>query len=111
MKKQCLALMVLLIALLGCQAQPEPAMTLVFDGDICSYKGPTTLPAGPVKVNWKIEGPPREGYAVALLTLDGGKAFEDLDAWPSTDQPPWSYLHVFRERNPDDLSPFVTRVS
>ena len=114
-------------ALLGCHAPPSPeepeadtasaasggdveaAITVGFDGDARSYEGPTTIPAGMVNVNARITRELREGYALGIATLDEGKTFEDLDAWPSTDQPPWLDLHAFRdtpEGDPDDLLPF-----
>jgi hypothetical protein len=129
MKKWSLALAALLMAVAGCQAPPTPeepmadresaanagdfeaAMTVVFEGDACSYDGPKTIPAGRVTVNWRIEGRPRDGYALAIVTLDEGKTFEDLDAWPSIGQPLWTHLHALQERDPDDLSPFTALVT
>lgn len=91
------------------EAALRPAMTVVFDGDVCSYEGPTAIPAGTVDVNCRITGQPRDGYALVVATLDEGKTFEDLDAWPSIDQPPWLTLLAFQETQegaPDDLPPF-----
>ncbi len=97
------------------QAAMAPAMTVTFSGDACTYDGSAAIPAGPVTVNWAIKGQPRDGYAVALVTLDEGKTFEDLDAWPSVGKPPWAELVALEERfpeegSPDDLS-FVAEVT
>jgi hypothetical protein len=91
------------------EAALRPALTVVFEGDACSYEGPTVIPAGMVDVDCRITGQPRDGYALVIATLDEGKTFEDLDAWPSTDQPPWLTLHAFQETaesDPDDFPPF-----
>jgi hypothetical protein len=93
------------------QAAMAPAMTVIFEGDVCSYEGPTTIPAGRVNVNWAIKGRARDGYALAVVTLDEGKTFEDLNAWPSVGQPPWAELVALEERFPDSLSPFVADVT
>jgi hypothetical protein len=39
-------------------------------------------------------------FGLAIVTLDEGKTFQDLDAWPSTDQPPWTTLLSFAEASP-----------
>ena len=91
-------------------AEADAGISVTFDGDACSYEGPKTISAGPVRFHWKIEGESRDAYGLALLTLDEDKTFDDLDAWSSTDQPPWSYHITFRERCPSDLSPFEVRL-
>jgi hypothetical protein len=93
------------------QAALRPTMTVVFEGNVCSYEGPTAIPAGSVNVNWTIKGQPRDGYALAILTLDEGKTFEDLNAWPSVGKPPWAELVALEERFADSLSPFVADVT
>jgi len=97
------------------QAAMAPAMTVTFSGDACTYDGSATIPAGPVTVNWAIKGQPRDGYALAIVTLDEGKTFEDLDAWPSVGKPPWAELVAMEERFPEEQSPdnlsFVAEVT
>lgn len=90
-------------------SSPGAPRTWPSAGDACSYEGPTAIPAGTVDVNGRIRGQPRDGYALVIATLDEGETFEDLDAWPSTDQPPWLTLHAFQETpqsDPDDFPPF-----
>jgi ketosteroid isomerase-like protein len=90
---------------------PGAEVTVTFRGDQCTFDGPEAVPAGRVTVNWKVEGQPRDGYALAIVTLDGGKTFEDLDAWPSVGRPPWAYLVGFQGSFSADLSPFVSDVT
>ncbi len=84
-------------------ALPTP-INLTFEGDSCSYAGPMEISAGRVTLSWDIQGIARDGYGVALVSLDEGKTFEDLDAWASTASPPWSSVHTFRDRSPSDTS-------
>lgn len=93
------------------QAAMAPTMTVTFDGNECTYDGPDTVSAGQITVNWNIKGQARDGYALAIVTLDEGKTFEDLDAWPSIDAPLWANVVVARESFSGSLSPFVADVT
>jgi hypothetical protein len=46
-----------------------------------------------------------------MLALDQGKTFADLDAWTSTDQPPWSVLLGFKESAPGGQSTLTAPVT
>ncbi|MFC2036432.1 hypothetical protein ACFLYD_00470 [Chloroflexota bacterium] len=68
-------------------------ITVTFDGDKCTYDGSGRVAAGQVTVILDVEDQKDyDEYGLAVLTLDEDKTLEDLDAWPSTDQPPWTQL-------------------
>jgi lysophospholipase L1-like esterase len=82
-------------------AEADAGITVTFDGDQCIYKGPDQVPAGRISVILDVKDQKdHEEYGLAVLTLDEGKTFEDLDAWSSTDRPPWSQLHGLLEEIP-----------
>jgi hypothetical protein len=69
-------------------------ITVTFDGDQCAYNGPASVPAGQITVILDVEDQKDyDGYGLAVVTLDEGKTFDDLDAWPSAGQPLWAQLH------------------
>jgi len=73
-------------------------ITVTFDGDQCAYNGPAGVPAGQITVILDVEDQKdHDEYGLAVVTLDEGKTFDDLDAWPSTGQPPWAQLHGLLE--------------
>jgi hypothetical protein len=75
-------------------AEADARITVIFNGHTCAYEGPDKVPAGRISVILDVEDQKEHGaYGLAVLTLVEGKTFEDLDAWPSTDQPPWTKLH------------------
>ena len=76
-------------------ARTAPDMTVTFDGNECTYDGPETVPVG--QITAKIENQSQKMFGLAIVTLDEGKTFEDLDAWPSVDKPPWAELIIFAE--------------
>lgn len=99
-----------LAELMAAMAPATVTVTVTFDGDECTYDGPTTISADQITVNWNITGQARDGYALGITRLDEGKTFEDLDAWPSIEHPPWASVVAFEEAGPD-LSPMVADVS
>ncbi len=59
-------------------------ITVPFDGDQCAYNGPARAPAGQITVILDVEDQTDyDEYGLAVVTLDEGKTFDDLDAWPS----------------------------
>ena len=85
-----------------CQMQMDTKVHLRQSGD--SFDGP-------IIVNWNIENQDREKFGLAIVTLDEGKTFENLDVWPSVDKPPWATLVAFAEACPGSLSPMVADVT
>ena len=82
-------------------ADTNTGITVTFDGDQCVYRGPDEVPAGRIAVILDVEDQKEhEEYGLAVVTLDEGKTFEDLDAWPSTDPPRWVQLHGLLEEIP-----------
>jgi len=75
-------------------------MTVTFTGEKCSYDGPQQVTAGEIVVDWIVDNEDHDRYGLAVVTLDEGKTFADLDAWPSTDQPPWLQLVDFADVGP-----------
>jgi hypothetical protein len=90
------------LALLAACGTPQPsAITVTFDGDECIYQGPDRVPAGSIPLILDVEDQrDHEAYGLAVVTLDEDKTFEDLDAWPSTGQPPWTQLHGLLDEIP-----------
>lgn len=119
MKKRIIVFSVLLILLIGCKTTPEveeaidpkqintepeseevikpSKINIVFNGDKCTYKGPGSVQAGQITMNWEAKGIPRDSYGIALVSLEDGKTFKDLDDWASTDKPTWAKLLDYRE--------------
>ena len=87
-----------------------PMFTITFDGDQCAYNGPDTLPSGQrIKTVLDVtDQDAYENYGFAVVTLYGDKTMADLEAWPSSDQPPWTKLYSITFS--DDVSPQSTRV-
>lgn len=94
------ALILLLVAACGSPAPtatpvpptPTPAaadMTLTFSGGQCTYGGPQSVPAGKLTVDLVVEDKDHDKFGLAMVTLNEGKTFEDLNQWPSADPPPW----------------------
>ena len=82
-------------------AEANAAIAVTFEGDECVYHGPDEFPAGRISVILDVEDQKdHEAYGLAVVTLDEGKTFEDLDAWPSTGRPLWAQLHGLLEGIP-----------
>jgi hypothetical protein len=82
-------------------AEANAVIIVTFEGDECVYEGPEKVPAGRISFVLNVKDQKDyEEYGLAVLTLDEGKTFEDLDAWSSTDQPPWTHLHGLLEQIP-----------
>ncbi|MCB9142529.1 MAG: nuclear transport factor 2 family protein [Anaerolineales bacterium] len=85
------------------KAEPEqPAFTITFDGDQCAYDGPDTLPSGQ-RITTVLDVTDQNAYrsyGFAVVTLYGDKTMADLEAWPSTDQPPWTKLYSLTDDIP-----------
>jgi lysophospholipase L1-like esterase len=81
--------------------EASSGITVTFEGDECVYHDPDAFPAGRISVVLDVEDQKdHEEYGLAVLTLDEGKTYEDLDAWSSTDQPTWAQLHGILEEIP-----------
>ena len=79
-------------------AEANAIVIVTFDGDECVYEGSDRVPAGRIHVILDVEDQKDHGYyGLAVVTLDEDKTFEDLDAWPSIDRPPWAQLHGLLE--------------
>ena len=107
-----LAIVVVLLSACGGGTTPDPTvMTVTVEGGKCTYSGPTTVTAGTITVNWNIVGQNHDKYGLAIVTLDEGKTFEDLDAWPSVGKPPWAELLAFREKSTEGHTTVETNVT
>jgi hypothetical protein len=114
MKKLLIGLVIVMVLLSACGggATPVPtAMTVTAEGSECTYSGPTTVTAGTITVNWNIAGQNHDKYGLAIVTLNDDKTFEDLDAWPSVDKPPWAELLIFREKSSEGHTTVETDVT
>lgn len=84
------------------RTEPTPnataKITVTFEGDQCTYNGPKKIGVGQITIDWNIDKA-HDGFALVVATLDKGKTFSDLDAWPSTDQPPWLQVVAYAEAN------------
>ena len=78
--------------------------TVTFDGGKCRYDGPKKISADKFTVNFNVENRDREKYGLYIVTLDQGKTLADLDAWPSTDPPPWVYIVAGTDVGPGSRS-------
>jgi hypothetical protein len=86
-----------LLFLAGCTT-PTPTLTLTINENECTLDGPMTIPNDDFMVKFVINEQEPNESAYALVTLEGGKTIEDLNAWPSADQPSWVIiLHRFNE--------------
>ena len=84
---------------------PTPAdATITFSGDTCTYAGPASISAGKMVIDWVVEEPDHDKYALVILTLQEGKTFEEIDQWPSADPPPWVNIVGFGEAAPNSRS-------
>ena len=78
-----------------------PQIIITFDGDQCIYNGPDSVPADDITVVLDVEDQTAyEEYGVAVVTLQEGKTFEDLDAWSSTSPPSWATVHTTIDQVP-----------
>ncbi len=93
------------LALVSTRGEPEPAaaipeptqLRLTWDGEICTYEGPTPLNPGSVTLQRVNES--EEEYILNLALLDEGKTLQDVidDAGPlpsSGIQPSWAHAMV-----------------
>jgi pyrimidine-specific ribonucleoside hydrolase len=81
------------------RTEPTPGtgqMSVTIEGDTCVYSGPASIPAGRMAIDWTVDEA-HDRYGLAVATLDKGKTFADLDAWPLTDPPSWLHLVTFAE--------------
>ena len=77
--------------LVGCTAS-TPILTLTINENKCSFDGPKTIPNDEFTIRLVINQKELAETGYALITLENGKTVEDLNAWPSADQPPWIVL-------------------
>jgi hypothetical protein len=80
-----------LLFLFGCTPQ-TPTLTLTIDEMECSLDGPMTIPYGEVRIKLIINEQKPTDSGFALARLEEGKNIEDLQAWPTMEQPPWLIL-------------------
>lgn len=80
-------------------------------GNSCSYDGARQVAAGPVTFTWVVEKSDHDKFGLVVATLDSDKGFDDLDAWPSTDPPPWLQVVGFQEAAPGSRSNLVVEVT
>jgi len=81
------------------RATPIVVMTVTISGGKCVLDGPRQVPAGEFGIKLidkDLEGP----AALAYVTIDEGKTFSDLDAYPSLDPPPWLQVLGLIETDP-----------
>lgn len=91
---------------------PAPILTITFSsGNQCTLEGLNTIPAGTNAFNWIEDIQEYEKYGLAVVTLDPGKTIDDLQAWPTTDQPPWVQLVDLEEATPGSRSTLVVDVT
>lgn len=78
-------------------------MTITIEGDKCNYNGLQKIAVGQIAIDWNVDKA-HDKYGLVVGTLDKGKTFADLDAWPSADQPPWLQIVTYAEANPGSHS-------
>ncbi len=76
-------------------AEQIPDVVVTSNGSNCAYDGPETVAVGDLTAATENQSDGRVG--LAAVTLDEGKTFEDLEAWPSVNKPPWAELIGFAE--------------
>jgi pyrimidine-specific ribonucleoside hydrolase len=86
-------------------------MTVTFDGSKCTYDGPQSVPAGEVTVDWAVKNKDHDKFGLAMVTLNEGKTFDDLDQWPSSDPPSWLTLINVWETPPDSMIQVSARIT
>ena len=76
--QQMACLVLAMSFLVGCGAsQAETTLQLTFDGESCTYEGPTTLKAGPVTLIFNNNQSER-GAAVNLVRHTGDETIQDM---------------------------------
>ncbi len=86
--------------------ETTPILTVTFKDDTCYYEGPTSVNTRDVKMRLIIEEGNQnamDGVAVVTASLRDGKTIDDLEAWPSTDQPPWLDVIALSELFPEPM--------
>ncbi len=95
------------------RTEPTPSplakMAVTIEGDKCDYNGPQKIAVGQIAMDWNVDEA-HDKYGLIVATLDKDKSFADLDAWPSTDQPPWLQVVTYAEANPDSHSTVTAEV-
>ncbi len=95
--------------------EPVPVLVFTFRNGTCDLEGPSSINSGPIKMKIVIEEGNEEamqGVAVVTATLDESKTIADLEAWPSTDKPPWANIISLNEHFPGSLEKeFSVRIS
>jgi pyrimidine-specific ribonucleoside hydrolase len=89
---------------------PEPNVTVTFAEDKCMHKVAQPLPLGQIGIDLIVQDQHHDKFGLAVLTLDQDKSIKDLEAWTSTDQPPWSQLVAFYEAAPGSRSTVTAEV-
>ena len=85
---------------------PAPMLTFTFKDGTCFYEGPTSVTTRDVKLRIVIEGgnpDAMDGVAIVTSTLRENKTIDDLEAWPSIDQPPWLDVIALSELFPEPM--------
>jgi hypothetical protein len=89
---------------------PEPSVTVTFSEDKCTYQAAQPLPLGQIGIDLIVEDKNHDKFGLAVLTLGQGKSIKDLEAWTSTDQPPWSQLVAFYDVAPGSRATVTAEV-
>jgi inosine-uridine nucleoside N-ribohydrolase len=74
-------------------------VTVTIQGGKCSLSGSTQIPAGMMGVKL-IDQDSAKDAGLAIVTIDEGKTLADMEAWISTDPPPWAQVLGFIETYP-----------
>lgn len=84
-----------------------PDLVVTFTDEGCAYTSPAPLRAGELVIEMVVEDTRFENYALVVGTLDAGKTVDDLQAWPSMDEPPWFNYIIHGETRKGGRSYFV----
>jgi hypothetical protein len=88
-------LLITSVLLMGaCAPSPSspPVLTLNINDDVCTLEGSQTTLKGDFSIKLIINQQKLSEVGYALLSLEKGKTIDDLKAWKSENQPPWSTL-------------------
>ena len=79
--------------------EADAGLTVTFEGDQCTYRGPKHVPAGRIPLVLDVtDQTAHEVYGVGAVTVDEGKTLEDLVAWPAAANiPVWGHDHGYVE--------------
>jgi pyrimidine-specific ribonucleoside hydrolase len=67
---------------------PPQSIQVTIESDQCTYDGPQRFALGDISIDWRVDKE-HDKYGLAVVTLDEGKTFQDLDALVGDQQAPW----------------------